>query len=159
MSVTNASAANAALDSIREEKHDQRVEAVENESVRQRLMDGRERELTVEVVITGTPVEFVSPGVDVQKQSIELAKQYEDVDAEELDSEEIDPEEFDADNIEAGLSVIDFIAGVLAEHSVDDELDRSFWQGYDNDVLEEILTNLMAASQESEAPSDVVTFR
>lgn len=143
-----------------ERQREAAIEQAEHKSVRERLMEGRERELTVEIEITGVPVEFRTLGINVQKQSIELANELEDVATEDLDEQDLESMDgIDMELAEAGLTAVDFIAGVLSEHSLDDDLDEEFWGDYDNAVLEEVLTNLTLASKKTETPEDVVSFR
>lgn len=124
-------------------EQEQQAEAL---SVKHRLEQKRD-ENTFEEDFMGETLEFRPAGAARQKRGIVLSQRFGGEDADDIDPE-------------VTADLVDYMVEMLADLSMNDELDDEFWGTYGFEDLEEVFENVLAAgSAEDVTDEEIEEFR
>ncbi|ELZ12503.1 hypothetical protein C478_10516 [Natrinema thermotolerans DSM 11552] len=141
MTVANASAANAALDTMQEQEREQQRETAELYGKAQQLFDARSRD-TFTVERHGVEIEFLYPDPETQQE-------FEDRQQAVLEKAQDDADLFDL--LEEAQVGIEQMEETLSEHAVDPSFnDPSVWRetvGFTEDEVGDLYQDFLALGE------------
>lgn len=138
----NPEAAERLRDELSRREQEQTEQIASSLTVKERLEQKRD-ESTVEHEFMDETLEFRRPGADLQKRGIVLSKEFGGEDEEEIDAE-------------TTAELVDYMTGVLADLSINDELDEEFWGSFAFSDLEGVFEDVIATGSDGDVTEEEI---
>lgn len=129
------------LEALQQEADERRSQMVEFDEVKARLEQKRDRQRRI-VDVMDEPVEFRPVGGGVARRAMSLRQRA-----------------FNSDDPEAEADLIELVFDVLADHSVDPDMDTDWWAGFPMGVVQDTFEELVMSDMDASEQDAVEQFR